>query len=89
MQGLKSGTMPDLRRAVFGCEKKVGPTFNLLITCSSSSNNSKRNAAFTLNQTNITSQSEVAAPINTRREIVSRAAALMNGEEAWVSSATR
>ncbi len=37
--------------------------------------------AFTLNQTNITSQSEVVAFINTRRKIVSRAAVLMNGEE--------
>ncbi len=45
--------------------------------------------AFTLNQTNINSQSEVVALINTRREIVSRAAALMNGEEACVSIETR
>ncbi len=28
MQGLKfSGTVPDLRRAAFGCEKKKNPTF--------------------------------------------------------------
>ncbi len=39
--------------------------------------------AFTLNQTNITSQSEAVAFINTRRKIVSRAAVLMNGEEVW------
>ncbi len=45
--------------------------------------------AFTLNQTNINSQSEVVALINTRRKIVSGAAALMNGEEACVSIATR
>ncbi len=44
---------------------------------------------FTLNQTNITSQSGVVVFINTIREIVSRTAALMNGEEASGSRVRR
>ncbi len=63
-------------------KKKDSPTFkkNLLISCSPT--NSERNTAFTLNQTNIASQSEVVVLKNTRREIVSRATALIIGEEA-------
>ncbi len=47
----------------------------------------ERSTAFTLNQTNITSRSEVFALRHETRIIVSRAAALMNGEEASGSRA--
>lgn len=63
MQVLKySGTVPDLRRVAFGCRKKS--TFKSLLMRDIVTVKSieftyqwnERNAAFALNQTNITSQ---------------------------------
>ncbi len=74
MQGLKfSGAVPDLQRVAFGCEKKKKIVLHLkkLVDIMFEF------TAFTLNQTNITSQSEVVALINRTRKIVSRAAALL------------
>ncbi len=64
-QGLKfSGTVPDLRHAAFGCGKKQiifeSMSFEFAYQWY------ERSTAFTLNQTNITSKSELFALINTR-----------------------
>ncbi len=79
--------MLDLR--CLGGKKKKSPTFgktNLLISLrvhEFAHQWYERSTAFTLNQTNITSHSEVFALRQETRLIVSRAAVLMNGKEVF------
>ncbi len=76
-----------------GGKKKKSPTFgktNLLISVrvyEFAFQWYERSTAFTLNQTNITSHSDVFALRQETHLIVSRAAVLMNGEEASGSQA--
>ncbi len=68
----------------FGCEKKKKIVLHLkkliIFEFTGSPSNSMRGTPISLS-TKLTSQSDVVALINTRPEMVSRAAALMNGEE--------